>query len=200
LNESSGIMLALLAAGQSRRFGDQDKLAASLGDRMLGLHAAEAAAGLPFARKLVIGSPEHDCAPQWGALGYQMIANDAAAQGQATSVRLAAAQAIASGASALCIMLADMPFVTNGHIGRLIAAFEQEGGTRTTASTRHEQPMPPAIFPSGALETLLGLTGDTGARKLLGDALLIAGSDHLLTDIDTPEDLAEANRIAKQNE
>jgi molybdenum cofactor cytidylyltransferase len=192
-------MLALLAAGQSSRFGDKDKLSALLGDKMLGLYAADAASDLPFARKLVIGSPAHDCAPQWGALGYQMIANEAAAQGQATSVRLAAAQAIASGASALCIMLADMPFVTNGHIGRLIAAFEQEGGTRTIASARHEQPMPPAIFPSGALETLLDLTGDAGARKLLGDALLIAGSDQLLTDIDTPEDLADANRNFKQS-
>ncbi|MEH6701110.1 nucleotidyltransferase family protein [Parasphingorhabdus sp.] len=199
MNESFGIMLALLAAGQSSRFGDKDKLSALLGDKMLGLYAADAASDLPFARKLVIGSPAHDCAPQWGALGYQMIANEAAAQGQATSVRLAAAQAIASGASALCIMLADMPFVTNGHIGRLIAAFEQEGGTRTIASARHEQPMPPAIFPSGALETLLDLTGDAGARKLLGDALLIAGSDQLLTDIDTPEDLADANRNFKQS-
>jgi molybdenum cofactor cytidylyltransferase len=192
-------MLALLAAGQSSRFGDKDKLSALLGDKMLGLYAADAASDLPFVRKLVIGSPAHDCAPQWGALGYQMIANEAAAQGQATSVRLAAAQAIASGFSALCIMLADMPFVTNGHIGRLIAAFEQEGGTRTIASARHEQPMPPAIFPSGALETLLDLTGDAGARKLLGDALLIAGSDQLLTDIDTPEDLADANRNFKQS-
>lgn len=192
-------MLALLAAGQSSRFCDKDKLSALLGDKMLGLYAADAASDLPFARKLVIVSPAHDCAPQWGALGYQMVANEAAAQGQATSVRLAAAQAIASGASALCIMLADMPFVTNGHIGRLIAAFEQEGGTRTIASARHEQPMPPAIFPSGALETLLDLTGDAGARKLLGDALLIAGSDQLLTDIDTPEDLADANRNFKQS-
>lgn len=188
-------MLALLAAGQSRRFGDRDKLSAMLGDKMLGIHAAETGAELPFIRKLVIGSPMHDCAPQWGALGYQIIANEEAAQGQATSVRLAAAQAIEVKASALCIMLADMPFVTSDHIGRLIAAFEQSGGTSTVASVRNGRAMPPAIFPPAAFETLIALEGDSGARSLLADAKLVKADDPILLDIDTGADLADANII-----
>jgi molybdenum cofactor cytidylyltransferase len=195
LNENSGIMLALLAAGQSRRFGDRDKLSAMLGGKMLGLHAAGVGAELPFARKLVIGSPEHDCAPQWSALGYQVIANEDAVQGQATSVRLAAAQAIATGASALCIMLADMPFVTSEHIGRLIAAFEQSSGTSTVASARDGQVMPPAIFPAAALESFIGLEGDSGARGLLADAELVDADDPILLDIDTEADLERVNII-----
>lgn len=188
-------MLALLAAGQSSRFGHKDKLSALLGDQMLGLHAAAAAGGLPFARKLMIASPEHDCAPQWSALGYQMIANEAAAQGQATSVRLAADQAITSGVSALCIMLADMPFVTSEHIGRLIATFEQSGGTCTVASARNGQAMPPAIFPAAELESLIALEGDSGARGLLADAQLVAAEDPILLDIDSETDLDNANII-----
>lgn len=191
-------MLALLAAGQSRRFGDQDKLGALLGEKMLGLHAAEAGAGMPFAQKLVIGSPNHDCAGKWSDLGYRVITNEDAAQGQATSVRLAAAHAIKAGATALCIILADMPFVTRNHLGELLEAFEQSGGTSTVASARSGQAMPPAIFSSGALETLMGLKGDAGARMLLSDALLVAGDDHLLMDIDTPEELAEAKRIFRR--
>jgi len=194
LNENSGIMLALLAAGQSRRFGDQDKLGALLGDKMLGLHAAGTGAGMPFSQKLVIASPEHDCAAQWRELGYRVIANEDANQGQATSVRLAAAHAVEAGASALCIMLADMPFVTSDHLARLIKTFEQAGETKTAASARSGQAMPPAIFPSAALDSLLELNGDTGARILLKDALLVTGSHRLLMDIDTPDDLAEANR------
>ncbi len=192
-------MLALLAAGQSRRFGDQDKLAAWLGRNMLGLHAAKSGAGLPFAHKLVIGSPDHRCAKQWRELGYQIIANEDAARGQATSVRLAAAQAIDRGAAALCIMLADMPFVTRGHLGKLIEAFEQSGRTSTVASSRGGQVMPPAIFPSGGLKRLMELEGDAGARRLLTDARLVAGDEHMLMDIDTEEDLARANRIFDKN-
>tara|TARA_R110001606_G_scaffold9469_5_gene40897 strand:+ start:7945 stop:8547 length:603 start_codon:yes stop_codon:yes gene_type:complete len=198
LSERSGIMLALLAAGQSSRFGDQDKLSAVLGDKMLGLHAAETAADMPFSQKLVIGSPDHPCSAKWTALGYRVIANEGAAKGQATSVRLAATHAIEAGAKALCIMLADMPFVTSDHIGKLIEGFEQAGSTRTVASGRSGQTMPPAIFPSGTLERLIGLTGDSGARKLLGDAHLITGGDQLLMDVDTPEDLTEANRNFRQ--
>lgn len=186
-------MLALLAAGRSRRFGDQDKLSAMLGGKMLGLHAAEVGADLPFAHKLLIGSPEHDCAPQWSALGFQVIANEDAAQGQATSVRLAAGQAIETGASALCIMLADMPFVTSDHLDRLIAAFEQSGSASTVSSARDGQAMPPAIFPAAALESLIALEGDSGARKLLADAELVDADNRVLIDIDTEAELAQAN-------
>jgi molybdenum cofactor cytidylyltransferase len=193
LSARSGIMLALLAAGQSRRFGDADKLGALLGDRMLGLHAATTAADMPFADKLVIGSPEHDCAVQWSGLGYRIIANKDAGRGQASSVRLAAAQAIEKGASALCILLADMPFVTRDHIDRLIAAFEQSGGT--VASARNGQAMPPAIFPASRLSSLLALDGDAGARTLLAEARPVAGEDQILMDVDTVEDLARADRI-----
>lgn len=186
-------MLAMLAAGQSRRFGDQDKLAALLGAKMLGLHAAGTGAGMPFSQKLVIGSPVHPCAAQWSDLGYRVITNENAAQGQATSVRLAAAHAIDTGATALCIMLADMPFVTRDHIGKLIEAFEQSGRTSPIASSRSGQTMPPAIFPSATLKRLMELEGDAGARRMLTDAHLVAGDDQMLMDIDTEEDLARAN-------
>ncbi|NRD90006.1 nucleotidyltransferase family protein [Sphingopyxis sp. BSNA05] len=198
MNKKSGMMLALLAAGQSRRFGDQDKLGALLGDRMLGLHAAATGAEMGFVGKLVIGTRDHVCAAGWRDMGYEVLDNDKAAQGQATSVRLAAACAIDAGASSLCIMLADMPFVTRDHIGKLVEAFDQTDGTRTVASARGKQPMPPAIFPTDALAELLQLQGDTGARKLLRDAILVAGSDRLLTDIDTPDDLAEADQYFRQ--
>lgn len=189
-------MLALLAAGQSSRFGEADKIAAVLGDRMLGLYAAETAAAIPFACKLVIGSPEHDCAAQWRHLGYKIIANENAGRGQASSVRLAAAQAIEKGASALCILLADMPFVTREHLDRLIAAFEQSGGT--VASARNGHAMPPAVFPAGKLAALLALDGDSGARTLLAEAGQVAGDDPLLMDVDTVADLARANEIYRK--
>lgn len=189
-------MLALLAAGQSSRFGDQDKLRAMLGDKMLGLHAAEMAAAMPFAEKLVIGSPDHDCASKWRDLGYQIIPNDAAEQGQATSVRLAADHAIKSGARGLCIMLADMPFVTRDHLGNLVADFARYGGI--VASARDGHAMPPAIFSSDDLKSLTKLQGDAGARGLLSDARLVAPDDNLLMDIDTAEDLARAHEKIKR--
>lgn len=188
-------MLALLAAGQSRRFGDRDKLSTMLGDKMLGLHAAETGAALPFLQKLVVGSANHPCAAQWSDLGYRVIVNEQAALGQATSVRLAATSAIQERAKGLCIMLADMPFVSSDHIGRLMTAFERTDETITVASSRNGQAMPPAIFPHGTLETLLALEGDSGARTLLANAQQIAGDGSMLMDIDNETDLVQANII-----
>lgn len=163
---------------------------------MLGLHAAETATDISFTGKLVIGSPEHRCAAQWKRLGYRIIANDDAALGQATSVRLAAAHAIEAGASALCIMLADMPFVTLGHLDKLIAKFTESGST--VASARQGQAMPPAIFSADALRSLTDLEGDSGARRQLTDARLVPGEDPVLIDIDSAEDLVRANIIYSQ--
>ncbi len=163
---------------------------------MLGLHAAGTAADMAFVGKLVIGSPQHGCAADWRRLGYQIIRNEDAALGQATSVRLAAAHALRAGARALCIMLADMPFVTRDHLGRLITTFQQSG--RIVASSRHGQAMPPAIFSSAMLEQLTTLNGDSGARGLLAEAHLVAGSDQLLLDIDSQKDLAAANILYDQ--
>ncbi len=193
-------MLALLAAGKSRRFGDRDKLCAILGGKMLGLHAAEACSDIAFIRKLVIGSPAHDCANGWQARGFEVVNNIKAAEGQATSVRLAAEHAIGAGVRALCIMLADMPFVTQNHIEALIAAFEQSDGAHPVASSRRGQAMPPAIFPAAALDRLIALEGDTGARGLLAAARLVPGNDSLLMDIDSEDDLARANDICQQSE
>lgn len=189
-------MLALLAAGQSSRFGNQDKLTTMLGDRMLGLHAAETAAAMPFVHKLVIASPEHGCAARWSDLGYQIIPNDDAALGQATSVRIAAAHAIQADASALCILLADMPFVTRSHLDELITTFTESDST--VASACQGQAMPPAIFPADALRALIILEGDSGARRLLTDARSVPGDDTLLMDIDSAEDLDRANIIFGQ--
>ena len=167
---------------------------------MLGLYAAETGARISFTRKLVISAPDHACAAHWRALGYRVIANEDAALGQAKSVRLAAAHATEAGASALCVMLADMPFVTVDHIGRLIANFQQSDGRRTVASVQDGQAMPPAIFPAAALPSLLALEGDRGARTLLADAEPVEAKDPVLIDIDTVEDLAQANEILARSQ
>ena len=184
-------MLAILASGSSRRFGEQDKLAALLHGKMLGLHVAETLVNMPFEHRAIISTRDHVCEEQWAGFGYDIIVNDRSGQGQSTSVALAAKSARQRGAGALCICLADMPFVTTAHITGLLEAFDQRG---TVASRSGGNIMPPAIFPASLLEQLEAISGDQGARNLLHDAHLIDVTDGILMDIDTPEDLALANQ------
>jgi len=187
-------MLAVLAAGQSRRFGDDDKLTASLHGRMLGLHATDTLTRIAFDHRIIIASdPDHPCATGWREMDYDIIVNDHAVEGQSASVRMAAQQAIACGVSALYICLADMPYIVRQHIQNLSQAFEDHGENKVIASSEDSKAMPPAIFPSRLFAKLADLQGDQGARELLQAAHLVPADDGSLLDIDTPELLAREN-------
>ncbi len=188
-------MLAILAAGQSRRFGDQDKLAAPLHGKMLGLHAADRLTQIAFDHRIVIASDrDHPCAVGLTKMGYDVVLNNAAAEGQSASVRCAAQHAITCDASALIICLADMPYIVPQHIRDLSRAFEDHDRETTIASTDDGKAMPPAIFPFSQFAALKDLQGDQGARSLLQTAHLITAPDGSLRDIDTPEILALENQ------
>ncbi len=188
-------MLALLAAGQSRRFGDEDKLTALLHDRMLGFHAADTLTRLAFDHRIIITSDlDHPCATGWRQMGYEIIVNDQAAEGQATSVRCAAQLAAERRVGALYICLADMPYIKRQHIRNLSQAFENRDRKAIVGSGDDDKIMPPAIFPSSQFSALQNLRGDQGARKLLQTAHLVSAPEGSLLDIDTPEILAIENR------
>ncbi len=188
-------MLALLAAGQSRRFGDNDKLTALLRGKMLGLHAAATLARPPFDHRIVIASDEnHPCAADWSILGYDIIINERADQGQATSVQCAVEHALASGVTALCLCLADMPYITGRHIETLLQSFEVVDRNQIVASSYDGNAMPPAIFPADQFGAIQQLQGDQGARKLLRTAHLVPAEKDILLDIDTAEMLEIENR------
>lgn len=182
-------MLAILAAGQSQRFGDQDKLATMLGEQMLGLHVAQSLTSFVCERRVVVAPSNHACAPEWTRLGYEIVANDQGADGQAVSVALAAKAAQQAGASALLICLADMPFITATIIADLMIKFEQHDRAEIAAASAGQQPMPPAIFPAHHFAALASLEGDKGARELLKTAHRLDINGHHMLDIDTPEDL-----------
>ena len=146
-------MLALLAAGSSQRFGDQDKLIAELGGKMLGILTAENLLDVSCAKRIVVAPSDHPCVRQWMDLGFDVLANDQGADGQAVSVRMAAKAALDSGSSALMICLADMPFVGATVANQLIQKFDECGGGKVIASTAGQAVMPPVIFPANSLRT-----------------------------------------------
>lgn len=174
--------VALLAAGQSRRFGG-DKLAASFRGAMLGHHAAQRLARLAFVRRwVIVGSLAHPCIPGWQAAGFEPVANIDAAAGMGTSVALAGRLAQAAGVDRLVIALADMPLVPEAHFAALLSS---AGGAQTLiASTDGATPMPPAVFGSTHFGRLMQASGDFGARALLESAELVAAPQGTLVDVD----------------
>jgi len=187
------LAVALLAAGRSTRFGDADKLTAPLGDRPLIEWAADAGRAINAAQHFLVsgpGFPQHFL-PQ----GYAPVPNPDAAEGMATSLRIAARHAREIGASALLILLGDMPLVTAEHLAVLLAAFARDRGRPVFSRVAGGAPQPPAIFPATLFPALEALSGDAGARSLAQDAAFVEAPETSLIDIDTPEDLARCEQL-----
>lgn len=182
--EAEKVVLLLLAAGRSTRFGS-DKLCEDFLGRPLACHIVTALEGVPFLDRIaIISDTEFDFA----ADGYRVIVNDDPDTRLSQSVKLGVKAARDCGAEAVLIALADMPRVTATHIFRLLDAADAEDAV--VASSNGEHPTPPVIFAAGQFDYLLTLDGDDGAIDLVrGGRHVIATADELV-DIDTPEELA----------
>lgn len=178
------VAVVLLAAGLSSRFGPADKLQVPLDGLPLGLHAARRLGSLPFARRIAV---VRDKGPDFAGFGFTAIVNPDPAAGQSASIRLGLAEARLAEPQAMLIALADMPFVTEAHIRALLDGFDSTHPV--VASTDGQRASPPALFDASLFPTLECLTGDTGARMLLREAVLVGASPAELADIDTPLDL-----------
>lgn len=176
------IAVAVLAAGQGKRFGS-DKLLVDLIGLPLGLHIGRMLAPIGFGWRFAVCAKNTLMATGYAELGFVPIANEEPEKGQAHSLHLAVEAALATPAKALLVTLADMPFVSPEHI-RLVAA-----AGMLTASSDGSAPMPPAYFPREIWPELLETSGDRGAAALLKSALLIKAEPAMLRDIDTPADL-----------
>lgn len=176
------IAAVLLAAGRSTRFGAENKLLAPMDGIPLGLHAANMLARLPVDRRIVVTGA---AVLEWP--GFTPIENDRPETGMAHSIALGVAAARRGRADAVLIALADMPFVSEAHYRRLLACHRGPGSR--AASSDGSRPTPPALFGADWFDTLEQLSGDQGARALLGHAELVAADPRELVDIDRPSDL-----------
>lgn len=197
-NPGQSICVALLAAGQSRRFGDADKLSQSLGTKLLGHHASDTVSSLGCDHQLIVASgSDHICERGWKERGFEVHENTLAHQGMGTSVAMAAQIAADKDAEALLICLADMPFVTRKHLEGLINSFCDHDRDRVIASIDGRAAMPPAIFGKQHFAELAHLDGQSGAKALLAQAIMVAPPPNILMDIDTSADLEIARQLIK---
>ena len=180
--ECADIAVAVLAAGQARRFGS-DKLMAPLDGLPLGVHIARTLAPMGFGWRFAVCQQGAVLAQHFEALDFTVIENAVSEAGQAHSLHLAVYAAERTRAEALLVVLADMPFVSQAHLA-IVAA-----GDGLTASSDGKASMPPALFPRAFWPELLAAQGDKGAHSLLRQARIIMTTSEELRDIDVAADL-----------
>jgi len=183
------VLIAILAAGQARRFGG-GKLDAVLRGKPVGAWALGAAADLG-APVVVIGGGE--------PLGFvppecRLVVNDRASEGMGTSLALAARLAREEGFARLLVMLADMPFVSGATLRELLAA-EGTAACVYGAKISGAALGPPACFWETDFAALEALPPERGAGawlKARAGLRVVRPERRELFDIDTRADLLDA--------
>ena len=176
----------VLAAGQSRRFGTEDKLLAVRNGRPLVAASLRLTQRPGIAQRLAVVSSPAVAALAVG-LGVVPLKIDPG-QGQSASLRAGLVRLRDLGTTRLLVLLGDMPFVTPRDIDRILA----RPSDRPACASLDGVPMPPAVFPGSWFDRIAALDGDRGAGSLLRDldpADLLPLPAASLRDIDLPDDL-----------
>ncbi len=196
--KTSTIAAILLAAGQSRRMGEQNKLLSEISERPMISYATTALreAGC----KPIIVVLGHQADEVQAALADQDVIftmNHDYASGIASSLATGIA-ALPDESSGVLIALGDMPRLTANHIGRLIAAFEQSEDETICVPVWRGKQGNPVLWDRTYFDEMADLDGDAGAKHLIGTHASFVQKvempdDAILMDIDTPEELRASN-------
>lgn len=182
----------LLAAGTSTRFGDDNKLLATLDGDPLVRHAARTLRDASVAPVVVVVGHEADrVRDALAGLDVRFVANDAYAEGQSTSVRVGI-DALDAAVDAVVVALGDMPFVDPETVETLVAAYEAGIGDAVAAAHDGHRGNP-VLFDQQFFPHLTAVEGDVGGRQILlraEDGVCVSVDDRgVRQDIDEPEGL-----------
>jgi len=186
------IVALLLAAGSARRFG-APKLLQDLHGRPVARWSADLLVRAKVDKVLVVVPPEHAALREaLQGVDADFVVNPDPGLGIASSLACGIT-ALRADAEAVLVTLADEPTLSDAAIRRVLDRY-REGGAAIVAPTYRGRRGHPVLFDRTVFDELRTLSGDVGARTVLGrDASRVAWvelDEPLPADVDTPEDLA----------
>jgi len=199
MNKPPKIAALLLAAGQSKRMGPNNKLIAEVDGKPLVRHVADAAIGaLGDDLTVVTGAQHEQVVAALEGVTAEILFNPEFDQGLSTSLRtgIQALAARETRPDAVLVLLGDMPHISQGIIKQLAAAFDPEEGRHIIVPTDAGKRGNPVLWSARFLDALTGIQGDTGARHLIGEYAEFVHEVEIgravSFDLDTPEQMKQA--------
>jgi CTP:molybdopterin cytidylyltransferase MocA len=193
----SGLVIAIPAAGASRRLGRPKQLVDIGGEPLIRRQcrvAVESGVGPVI---VICGCSAESCAAEISDLSVIVVRNELWREGMASSIREAARAATSEGAAALLILHSDQYRITADDLRTLHAAWAAAGPSVACRSKCVGYSGPPVIVPARLFGTLLGLSGDQGARQVLSglepSSLREVDVPNAAHDLDVPAHLLEAS-------
>ena len=165
--KAGGVAAIILAAGESRRSGEANKLLFEAEGSPLVRRVAAAALASRAVEVIAVTGHEADLiAAALAGLDLRAVHNPDYRDGLSTSLK-AGIGAVPEGRSGALVLLADMPRISAGIIDLLIGRFEEGGKTDICAPVFDGKQGNPILWPRRFFPQLLEVSGDTGGRDLL---------------------------------
>jgi molybdenum cofactor cytidylyltransferase len=190
------IAAVVLAAGRSTRMAPHNKLLVTdpAGKPMIARTVDNLLSSNARPILVVTGHMEDQMKAALGGRPVRYVHAPDYAQGLAESLKTGIA-AVPPECVGAIVCLGDMPLVTGRMIDRLLAMFDPEEGRSIVLPTFRGKQGNPMIWDRRYFPEILGISGDSGARFLIGKhaeqvAEVEIGDDAVLRDFDTPESLA----------
>jgi molybdenum cofactor cytidylyltransferase len=190
------IAALILAGGQSRRMGTQNKLLADVAGKPMVQWILEAVKASQIASVIVVTGHEHEKLEQTLAgSDIRFVYNPHYAEGISTSLRAGLA-ALPEDIDGVLVCLGDMPKVTTPQINKLIAAFDPIENRAIIVPTCDGKRGNPILWSTRFANEMREVAGDVGAKHLLGEHADVVcevemNDISVLLDIDSPEMLAQ---------
>lgn len=196
MSDRSDVGAVLLAAGESRRMGERNKLLLTIdGEAMVRRAARTLLASRVALIVAVLGHQAAEVGEALDGLPVKRVHNPAYRDGQMTSVRCGL-DALPETLAGVLICLADQPSLTPADIDFMIDAFDASDRLRIAVPMRDGLRGNPIVLPSRFRAELSGQDLNFGCRNLIArnpDLVfpVAVSSRRYFTDIDTPADLSE---------
>lgn len=195
------ISALILAAGESRRMGAQNKLLLPFrGKTVIETVVDNVLASNAFETIVVVGHQAEQIQNVLRNRNLRFVENPHFHNGMTTSIQ-AGVIAASQQATAFMICLSDLPLITPGEYNLLIDGFTQAVGMKRSAIVLPEfqqQPGNPVIFSAVYKPDILSHAGVSGCKAIVTAhpekiTRIEMGSDHILRDIDILDDYKQLN-------
>ena len=191
------VAAVVLAAGQSRRMGDVNKLLAEVdGAPMIARTVDSVLASAAGPVVVVTGFEAAKLRAALAGRPLRFVHNPGFADGLSGSLQ-AALDELPEEVDGALVCLGDMPRVGPRHLDRLLAAFAAHDRPAICVPTHNGKRGNPVVWHRRFFDEMRRVAGDTGARHLIGEhaeaVVEVEMEDGaVLADVDTPEALAAA--------
>ncbi|HET8997920.1 MAG TPA: molybdopterin-binding/glycosyltransferase family 2 protein [Acetobacteraceae bacterium] len=190
------IAAVVLAAGRSRRMAPHNKLlvADKTGKPMIARVVDNVLSSKARPIVVVTGHQAEQVEHALGGRPVRFVHAEDYAEGLSASLKAGIA-AVPQDCAAAIVCLGDMPLVTGRMLDRLLESYDREEGRLIVLPTFHGKQGNPMLWDRRFFPEILQITGDSGARFLVGKhmesvAEIEMADDAVLRDFDTTESLS----------